>query len=197
MTRIDESSETPGVRRVVLRISFVLGTEGGALPVLLRLTRRFLGGRVSLVAMRRSVELNSRISGYHRFLGMMEATLGNTAEGVAQLRLADQIGFDPQFSPNTAYSYRVIGLHDEAAKVVSAWVAPDEEFPREILAFNYHLVLDEEEQALDALVRLIENPGLVGNPTVLAMTNAFDDPTLEKPEFAALRAELRAKVGWN
>ena len=58
-------------------------------------------------------------------------------------------------------------------------------------------MLDEEEEALEALVRLIENPGVFGQPTVLAMTNMFDDPTLEKPEFQALRAELRAKVGWN
>ena len=37
---------TPGVRRVLLRISFALGTGGGALPVLARLTRCFLGGAV-------------------------------------------------------------------------------------------------------------------------------------------------------
>lgn len=37
---------TPGTRRVVLRISFVLGSEGGVLPYLARLTRWFLGGAV-------------------------------------------------------------------------------------------------------------------------------------------------------
>lgn len=37
---------TPGVRRVLLRISFVLSAEGGALPVLDRLVRMFLGGRI-------------------------------------------------------------------------------------------------------------------------------------------------------
>ena len=35
---------TPGVRRVLLRISFALGTGGGALPVLAGLTKWFLGG---------------------------------------------------------------------------------------------------------------------------------------------------------
>lgn len=38
------SANIPGTRRVVLRIGFVLGREGGALPVLSRLTRLFLGG---------------------------------------------------------------------------------------------------------------------------------------------------------
>ena len=37
---------TPGVRRVLLRISFALGTAGGALPVLAGLTKWFLGGAV-------------------------------------------------------------------------------------------------------------------------------------------------------
>ncbi|MDB6139862.1 MAG: epimerase [Verrucomicrobiaceae bacterium] len=39
-------SPTPGTRRVWLRISFVLGRSGGALPLLERLTRLFLGGSV-------------------------------------------------------------------------------------------------------------------------------------------------------
>jgi len=40
------SAEAPGVRKVALRIGFVLGRDGGALPVLVKLTRRFLGGSV-------------------------------------------------------------------------------------------------------------------------------------------------------
>ncbi len=36
----------PDTRRVVLRIGFVLGREGGALPVLMRLTKWFMGGAV-------------------------------------------------------------------------------------------------------------------------------------------------------
>jgi len=36
----------PSVRKVTLRIGFVLGPDGGALPVLIRLTRCFLGGSV-------------------------------------------------------------------------------------------------------------------------------------------------------
>jgi uncharacterized protein (TIGR01777 family) len=36
--------DLPGVRRVLLRIGFVLGRDGGALKVLARLTRLFLGG---------------------------------------------------------------------------------------------------------------------------------------------------------
>lgn len=37
---------TPGTRRVLFRIGFVLGRDGGALAVLGKLTRRFLGGTV-------------------------------------------------------------------------------------------------------------------------------------------------------
>lgn len=36
----------PKTRKVLLRVGFVLGREGGALPVLEQLTRRFLGGKV-------------------------------------------------------------------------------------------------------------------------------------------------------
>ena len=41
-----EAADLPGCRRVVLRISFVLGRDGGALRTLARLTRLFLGGTV-------------------------------------------------------------------------------------------------------------------------------------------------------
>ncbi len=40
------SAETPATRKVLLRIGFVLGREGGALPVLAKLTKCFLGGSV-------------------------------------------------------------------------------------------------------------------------------------------------------
>lgn len=38
-------AKAPKTRKVLLRIGFVLGREGGALPVLAKLTRWFLGGR--------------------------------------------------------------------------------------------------------------------------------------------------------
>jgi uncharacterized protein (TIGR01777 family) len=41
-----EAAPTPGTRRVVLRIGFALGRDGGALRLLGRLTKRFLGGTV-------------------------------------------------------------------------------------------------------------------------------------------------------
>ncbi len=40
------SAAAPQTRRVLLRIGFVLGRDGGALPVLARLTKCFLGGAV-------------------------------------------------------------------------------------------------------------------------------------------------------
>jgi len=39
-----QAAAMPRTRRVVLRIGFVLGRDGGALPVLARMTRLFLGG---------------------------------------------------------------------------------------------------------------------------------------------------------
>jgi TolB-like protein/Flp pilus assembly protein TadD len=146
-----------------------------------------------IIAMRRAVELDPETSGPQRALGMMETTLGNIANGVAQVQLAERLAATPNI--HTAYSYRVAGLREDAARVARA--SADEEFPAGILSVLYHLVLDDEEQALDALVRLIENPPTAAGPFIWVVTNAFDDPTLEKPEFAALRAELRAKVGWN
>ena len=41
-----DSADAPKTRRVLLRIGFVLGRDGGALPVLSKLTRWFLGGTV-------------------------------------------------------------------------------------------------------------------------------------------------------
>jgi uncharacterized protein len=38
------SAKTPATRKVLLRIGFVLGRDGGALPVLAKLTKCFLGG---------------------------------------------------------------------------------------------------------------------------------------------------------
>jgi uncharacterized protein len=40
------SADAPNTRKVALRIGFVLGRDGGALPVLTKLTKRFLGGTV-------------------------------------------------------------------------------------------------------------------------------------------------------
>jgi uncharacterized protein (TIGR01777 family) len=40
------SAEAPKMRKVLLRIGFVLGRDGGALPVLAKLTKWFLGGTV-------------------------------------------------------------------------------------------------------------------------------------------------------
>jgi uncharacterized protein (TIGR01777 family) len=40
-----QAAKTPKTRKVLLRIGFVLGRDGGALPVLEQLTRRYLGGR--------------------------------------------------------------------------------------------------------------------------------------------------------
>lgn len=42
--RAQEEVETPQTRKVRIRIGFVLGKEGGALPELWKITRRFLGG---------------------------------------------------------------------------------------------------------------------------------------------------------
>jgi uncharacterized protein (TIGR01777 family) len=39
-----DSAKTPATRKVLLRIGFVLGRDGGALPVLEKLTKCFLGG---------------------------------------------------------------------------------------------------------------------------------------------------------
>ncbi len=117
---------------------------------------------------------------------------------MAQVQLAERLNSNPQPSLLTAYGYRVVGLHDDATRVTRAWAETVEVSSQAgTPPFFYHLMLDDEEQALDALVRLIENPPGSTVPTLWVMNNAFDDPTLEKPEFAALRAELRAKIGRN
>jgi uncharacterized protein len=44
--RVFDSLELPATRKVLLRIGFVLGRDGGALPTLARLARLYLGGTV-------------------------------------------------------------------------------------------------------------------------------------------------------
>jgi tetratricopeptide (TPR) repeat protein len=148
-----------------------------------------------LIAMRRYVELNPENPGPQRSVGMMEAALGNRAEGVTQVQLSERLA--PRPTPVFAYAYRVVGLHDDAARVARAWAQTIGELPRgDIQSVFYHLVLDEEEQALDVLAQFIESP-ILSPPGYWVMANMFDDTILDKPEFAALRAELRAEVGWN
>ena len=73
-----------------------------------------------IVAMRRAAELSPQVTGIHRALGMMEAALGNRAEGVAQVQLAERLNSNPQPSLLTAYGYRVVGLHDDATRVAKS-----------------------------------------------------------------------------
>ena len=129
----------------------------------------------------------------------MEAVLGNRAEGVAQLRLAERLAADNEYlNASIAYHYRIVGLHDEAASIARAWAEERPEGrPQGAGTVLYYLVFDEEDQALDALVQLVETATLINTPVSFVMYNAFDDPILEKPEFQELRAELRAKFGRN
>jgi len=151
-----------------------------------------------IVAVRRSVEVSPESFPSHRALAMMEAALGNRAEGELHAQLAERLDPTLQPGPITAYSYRVAGLNDDAVRLARAWAETVEVSSQAGVApFFYHLVIDEDEQTLDALMQLIEGPPAVGPPLIWVMSNSFDDPTLAKPEFQALRSELRAKVGWN
>ena len=169
----------------------------------LGMTRWIVGDRDGgIVAMRRAVQLAPESVNSHEMLGMMEAVLGNRAEGVAQLRLAERLAPNDE-RPNVvvAYHYRVVELHEDAARIARAWAESGQQAPQgaaELMRLFYYLVLDDEEQALDALVQLIEAPsGVFIPPFTYVITNVWDDPTLEKPEFQELRANLRAKFGWN
>ncbi len=79
--------KAPKTRKVLLRVGFVLGREGGALPVLERLTRRFLGGRAGngkqfiswihifdLAQMFRGGIENERWSGVYNAVGLSPVT---------------------------------------------------------------------------------------------------------------------------
>jgi len=183
----------------VLERAIELDPANGELYFNLSWARWHAGDRDrGVVAMRRALELTPDIFNIHRSLGMMEATLGNRAEGAARVRLQEQLSANSPLNPVSAYSYRVVGLHDDAARIARAWAETLEELPQgDLMSVLYHLVLDEEEQALDAFVQLLDGSPLSGGPFTWVMTNAFDDPILDKPEFEALRAEYRAKVGWN
>ena len=87
----------PATRRVTLRIGFVLGRDGGALPVLTKLTRCFLGGAAGqgrqfvswihlsdLVAMVIAVVENERLSGTFNAVGPQAATNGELMRALRQ-----------------------------------------------------------------------------------------------------------------
>jgi hypothetical protein len=88
--------KAPKTRKVLLRIGFVLGRDGGALPVLEQLTRRFLGGRagtgkqyiswihiVDVVQMFRGAIENENWSGTYNAVGLAPVT---NKEFMRQLR---------------------------------------------------------------------------------------------------------------
>ncbi len=170
----------------------------------LGLTRWDAGDRIGgIVAVRRAVELAPGRVTSRRGLGMMEAALGNRAEGVDQFRFAERLVPDEPPNVVVAFMYRVVGLHDDAARIARAhWASGGaseaSQRARPADRLFYHVALDEEVQALDALQQLVESPpGAFGLGFTWIMTNPYDDPMLDKPEFQALRAELRAKFGWN
>jgi uncharacterized protein (TIGR01777 family) len=82
-----QAVEAPKTRKVLLRIGFVLGRDGGALPVLEQLTRRYLGGRagdgkqciswihmIDLVKMFREAIENETLSGTYNAVGFEPVT---------------------------------------------------------------------------------------------------------------------------
>jgi uncharacterized protein (TIGR01777 family) len=92
------AANLPVTRKVVLRIGFVLGRDGGALPVLSRLTKGFFGGSVgngkqyiSWIHLADLVRIFSVAVEQERFLGTFNAVAPNAvtnAEFMRDLRRA-------------------------------------------------------------------------------------------------------------
>ncbi len=132
----------------------------------------------------------------HLHLAIPEINQGNYTDALDALRVADQLMPDeaaPNIRAHLAYLYGRLGRREDARRVFNQVkaMAADRYVGPPGWAWGY-LAVGENEQALAALNRAIENPALVTEPFPLAFIkhNDWTDPVLEQPEFVEVRSRL-------
>ncbi len=127
---------------------------------------------------------------------LFELVLGNNAEALAELRIAEQL-----FQDNTnlvyhafvAYGYGRLGQGDEAARLFR-WLE-DNSADRRVTPVAWvlaYLAVGDNELALESLNRAAESPEpYEGHFTTSQLAdNTYRDPILDQPEFVEVRSRL-------
>jgi tetratricopeptide (TPR) repeat protein len=131
-----------------------------------------------------------------RYLGTLEATRGNGAVALEEIRLSERLGGVDQSVNDivdTLYTYGVAGSQDDARRLFTLLQERATEFQigPGIWAVAY-LGLRDRQQALERLTEAAENPTLDNGYISLygIAWNYFDDPMLDEAEFVEVRSRL-------
>jgi uncharacterized protein (TIGR01777 family) len=108
------SALVPQTRRVLLRIGFVLGRDGGALPVLARLTKCFLGGTigsgrqyVSWIHLADLVRMFIAASENENFSGTLNAVAPNPVTNAEFMRELRRVWHRPWCPPAPEFAVKI------------------------------------------------------------------------------------------
>ncbi len=123
-------------------------------------------------------------------LGRIEGGRGNQAEAAQYLQTAVQlIGSDAPTIVLVAHGYALAGLHEQAVEIVTRFRAlrADSAFFHALAS----LALGESDEALKFLTSAAESErSSYGVAPMHVKFNVFSDPTLDEPEFVAVRQRL-------
>ncbi len=147
------------------------------------------------ISYRESLESNPQISNIQTHLALVEIMLGNDAEAERELRRAETLLFDVTIGPilvKVEYGYSRLGLHEDAERPLRQFeelVAEQRESAANWVIYN--LARGDEEEAFRWLQRVAERAPYEGYYNVHAIkVNLWNDPVLNRPEFAELRSQL-------
>ena len=141
---------------------------------------------------RQGIKIAPSYPGNHRNLGMMEVILGNEAEAIKELRLAEPSSGEstqPFSIIRIAYSYSRLGLQEDTVRLVNqieTMVANGKYLRPGDRALSY-LAIGEVDKAYDALAK---NPNEVVTSLKEIKSNLMNDPVLEQPRFVELRKQI-------
>jgi len=152
------NAAVPATRKVALRIGFVLGRDGGALPVLGRLTKWFLGGAVgdgrqfiSWIHLADLVQMFVAAVEQENLSGTFNAVAPNAVTNAAFMRALRRVLHRPWSPPAPAFAVkigsRLMGSEASLA-LVSQRCAP-----QKFLAAGFQFQFAELAAALDDLCR--------------------------------------------
>ena len=133
------------------------------------------------------------------WLGYMESALGNNAEALRQLQIAEQISGEDiplNWLPELAYAYAQLGRDEDASRLFSELedVAGERTIGAGTWVLSYLAIGDSDKafEWLNAAVEKVER-GEIDEGFWTLMTikaNVYSDPVLEEPRFVELRNKL-------
>ncbi len=155
------------------------------------------GGKYAAAAeqFRKSIQLKSNFYRYHTNLGLAEIMLGNEAEGLKQIQIADEIikaSGNIKHYELVAYAYARLGLTEDAARIVSLFEAMEAKGGK-MRPYAKAMALLAIGNADDAYDILTQKPNEGGLHYLQVMkSNMMRDPVLDEPRFV----EILSQSGW-